>query len=212
METGATEVYQSAIRYIHAVQDRYPDNPEVFDEFLDIIRDGNENRVDLSTTILRLEELFEGNQQLVEGFNAFLPGAYGAVEVHDGVPARSGTSAPHTPPSSNLIREISSPGKNNTTLGDYMLRIRHHYQRTNPAVYQDFQSIVADYVGSLIDLPDVVMYLAGIFKGNFQLVEQFQEFLPDGYHIEFEVSAGSPTAVVLTTRSGKVYHSGRFKG
>lgn len=88
-----------ALGYLDAVKLEFQDNPEVYNNFLDIMKDFKSQKcvlqpyhrvivlilvgsIDTPGVINRVSRLFQGNAILIEGFNTFLPAGY-RIEVND---------------------------------------------------------------------------------------------------------------------------------
>ncbi|KAG8818871.1 Transcriptional regulatory protein sin3 [Serendipita sp. 401] len=78
-----------AMRYLDSVKTRFHDRPEVYNRFLDIMKDFKSAVIDTPGVIERVSRLFAANQDLVRGFNTFLPVGYfieaglnGYITVH----------------------------------------------------------------------------------------------------------------------------------
>ncbi|THU77224.1 PAH2 domain-containing protein [Dendrothele bispora CBS 962.96] len=65
-----------AVGYPNAVKDQFYDNLEVYTKFLDAMQDFKSKQIDISGFIQRLSHLFQGNPNLLQGINAFLPDGY----------------------------------------------------------------------------------------------------------------------------------------
>ena len=64
---------QDAMMYLNEVRIQLKDQPELYDDFLDIMRDIKLKQIDVSVVINRVSSLFKGNRRLILGFNIFLP-------------------------------------------------------------------------------------------------------------------------------------------
>ena len=62
-----------ALQYIKKVQSSYSDKPEFFEEFLKTLNLYESQKVHENAVINLVMSLFEGNEELVEGFRQFLP-------------------------------------------------------------------------------------------------------------------------------------------
>ncbi|KAF9531885.1 hypothetical protein CPB83DRAFT_760648 [Crepidotus variabilis] len=69
-----------ALTYLDAVKNQFQDNPDVYNQFLDIMKDFKSQEIDTPGVIQRVSRLFHGNPALIEGFNTFLPVGY-RIEV-----------------------------------------------------------------------------------------------------------------------------------
>ncbi|KAF8625181.1 hypothetical protein AX15_005490 [Amanita polypyramis BW_CC] len=65
-----------ALSYLDAVKVQFQDKPEVYNHFLDIMKDFKSQVIDTPGVIQRVSRLFHGNPSLIQGFNTFLPVGY----------------------------------------------------------------------------------------------------------------------------------------
>lgn len=65
-----------ALGYLDAVKNQFHDRPEVYNKFLDIMKDFKSQVIDTPGVIQRVSELFYGHPNLITGFNTFLPLGY----------------------------------------------------------------------------------------------------------------------------------------
>jgi len=65
--------FEDAMRYLDSVKARFRNSPSVYNDFLAAIRDFKAERLDKSAVVARVMTLFEGHQDLIEGFQMFLP-------------------------------------------------------------------------------------------------------------------------------------------
>ncbi|KAJ6601223.1 histone deacetylase complex, SIN3 component [Mycena vulgaris] len=65
-----------ALSYLDAVKNQFQNQPEVYNRFLDIMKDFKSQAIDTPGVIQRVSRLFHGNRELIQGFNTFLPLGY----------------------------------------------------------------------------------------------------------------------------------------
>ncbi|KAJ3778271.1 hypothetical protein FB446DRAFT_658434 [Lentinula raphanica] len=65
-----------ALSYLDAVKHQFAEKPEVYNKFLDIMKDFKSQQIDTPGVIGRVSKLFHGNPPLIQGFNTFLPVGY----------------------------------------------------------------------------------------------------------------------------------------
>ncbi|EPX74273.1 SIN3 family co-repressor Pst3 [Schizosaccharomyces octosporus yFS286] len=70
-----------ALSYLELVKYYFSEKREVYNKFLEIMRDFKSQSLDTLGVIDRVATLFNGYPQLIEGFNTFLPSGY-KIEVH----------------------------------------------------------------------------------------------------------------------------------
>ncbi|GKD31879.1 paired amphipathic helix protein Sin3-like protein 2 [Tanacetum coccineum] len=64
-----------AVTYIHGVNETFRETPYKYQMFLDVIKEYGVRR-DVAVVISKITDLFEGHEDLLFGFNAFLPDPY----------------------------------------------------------------------------------------------------------------------------------------
>ncbi|KAI4101267.1 MAG: hypothetical protein L6R37_005009 [Teloschistes peruensis] len=67
---------QDALSYLDQVKVRFVDHPDVYNRFLDIMKDFKSQAIDTPGVIDRVSTLFAGHPELIQGFNTFLPPGY----------------------------------------------------------------------------------------------------------------------------------------
>jgi paired amphipathic helix protein Sin3a len=76
-----------ALAYLKAVKDKFQDQRGKYDEFLEVMKNFKSQRVDTAGVITRVKELFKGHQELILGFNTFLPKGFEiTLQPEDGQP------------------------------------------------------------------------------------------------------------------------------
>ena len=67
---------EDALLYLDQVKMEFGDRPQIYNEFLDIMKTFKTQQIDTPGVIRRVSTLFQGNKKLVLGFNTFLPEGY----------------------------------------------------------------------------------------------------------------------------------------
>jgi len=67
---------QDALSYLDQVKVQFADHPDVYNRFLDIMKDFKGGTIDTPGVIERVSTLFAGHPNLIQGFNTFLPPGY----------------------------------------------------------------------------------------------------------------------------------------
>ncbi|KAJ7649742.1 paired amphipathic helix [Roridomyces roridus] len=84
-----------ALSYLDAVKAQFWDRPEVYNHFLDIMKDFKNQVIGTSAAIQRVSQLFHGNPSLIRGFDMFLPVVY-HINISHSDHTITGTSIPNT--------------------------------------------------------------------------------------------------------------------
>ncbi|KAH9983794.1 hypothetical protein BJV74DRAFT_878832 [Russula compacta] len=95
-----------ALSYLDAVKIQFHDRPDVYNVFLDIMKDFKSQVIDTPGVIRRVASLFHGHPALIQGFNTFLPVGY-RIEV--GSDAQSSEVITVTTPSGTMLQSTNSP-------------------------------------------------------------------------------------------------------
>ncbi|CAK9140729.1 unnamed protein product [Ilex paraguariensis] len=72
-----------ALTYLKEVKDMFHDQREKYDMFLAVMKDFKAQRIDTTRVIARVKELFERHNNLIYGFNTFLPKDYESTLTDD---------------------------------------------------------------------------------------------------------------------------------
>jgi paired amphipathic helix protein Sin3a len=73
---GQQPILNDALSYLDQVKVRFVDQPDVYNRFLDIMKDFKSQAIDTPGVIQRVSTLFNGHPALIQGFNTFLPPGY----------------------------------------------------------------------------------------------------------------------------------------
>lgn len=71
---------EDALSYLDLVKFKFGDQPQVYNDFLDIMKEFKSQSIDTPGVIDRVSNLFNGHSELIVGFNTFLPPGY-KIEV-----------------------------------------------------------------------------------------------------------------------------------
>lgn len=67
---------EDALSYLDQVKFQYADQPQIYNNFLDIMKEFKSHCIDTPGVIQRVSTLFKGHTELIYGFNMFLPPGY----------------------------------------------------------------------------------------------------------------------------------------
>ncbi|KAF2187849.1 hypothetical protein K469DRAFT_749045 [Zopfia rhizophila CBS 207.26] len=76
MGQGQQPILNDALSYLDQVKVQFAEHPDVYNRFLDIMKDFKSATIDTPGVIERVSTLFAGNPNLIQGFNTFLPPGY----------------------------------------------------------------------------------------------------------------------------------------
>lgn len=100
---------EDALSYLDQVKYKFGNQPQVYNDFLDIMKEFKSQSIDTPGVIQRVSNLFKGHPELIVGFNTFLPPGYKIeVQANDqGVAFQVSVSVPS--PSGNNSIQITQP-------------------------------------------------------------------------------------------------------
>jgi len=105
---------EDALSYLDQVKYQYADQPQIYNNFLDIMKEFKSHCIDTPGVIERVSTLFKGHAELIYGFNMFLPPGYKIEMQHDAlgfsVPVVSMPSPPGAPSSTGTVHMIAAAG------------------------------------------------------------------------------------------------------
>ncbi|KAI9280942.1 hypothetical protein BC943DRAFT_344353 [Umbelopsis sp. AD052] len=104
---------RDALSYLDQVKVKFSDQPDVYNRFLDIMKDFKSQAIDTPGVIERVSTLFRGHPGLISGFNTFLPPGY-RIECTVGSNDQ------------DVIRVTTPTGTTSTTAGD-PLNLSHEH-------------------------------------------------------------------------------------
>ncbi|KAF8746899.1 Histone deacetylase (HDAC) interacting, partial [Rhizoctonia solani] len=170
---------EDALSYLEMIKDKFQDKPDVYNHFLDIMKDFKSQAIDTPGVIDRVSSLFNGHTALIQGFNTFLPRDYRidcTVDQHDHnlitVTTPSGTTTQTTgdPPSSALASaSIIHPD----------LALAQKNAAHDPDTYKEFLEILQTFQKKQQPIAEVYQKVNVLFDNHRGLLEDLQHFLPD---------------------------------
>uniref|UniRef100_A0A8C5GDX5 Paired amphipathic helix protein Sin3a n=1 Tax=Gouania willdenowi TaxID=441366 RepID=A0A8C5GDX5_GOUWI len=199
---------EDALSYLDQVKLQFGNQPQVYNDFLDIMKEFKSQSIDTPGVISRVSQLFKGHPDLIMGFNTFLPPGY-KIEPLQPLPLTpSSQSSPSIPaytsprsPPMQLHPPLSStptglPIQNNQPVEfnhaiNYVNKIKNRFQG-QPDIYKAFLEILhtyqkeqrnakeagGNYTPALTE-QEVYAQVARLFKNQEDLLSEFGQFLPD---------------------------------
>ncbi|XP_024973666.1 paired amphipathic helix protein Sin3-like 2 isoform X2 [Cynara cardunculus var. scolymus] len=148
-----------ALTYLKEVKDMFQDQREKYDMFLDVMKDFKAQRVDTTGVIARVKELFKGHNNLIFGFNTFLPKGYEITVIEDD----------EAPPKRTVEFEEAI---------SFVNKIKKRFQNDDH-VYKSFLDILNMYRKEHKGINEVYHEVATLFDDHPDLLDEFTRFLPD---------------------------------
>ncbi|KAK8710215.1 hypothetical protein V6N13_145550 [Hibiscus sabdariffa] len=147
-----------ALTYLKEVKEMFQDQKEKYDMFLEVMKDFKAHRTDTVGVIARVKELFKGHNNLIYGFNTFLPRGYAITLDEDNAPPRRTVE---------FDEAIS-----------FVNKIKRRFQH-DEHVYKSFLDVLNMYRREHKDINEVYTEVASLFEDHPDLLEEFTRFLPD---------------------------------
>jgi len=222
---------EDALAFLEQVKRKFANQPEIFDEFLSIMRDYKTQTIDTPGVVARVSELFKGHSYLILGFNAFLPpgyrirvtlpgdnqeiqGGYRLPETQSGTADSSSsssttTAAPTTPSTTREGEKVI----NFEQAVSYVTKIKNRFS-DQPNTYKTFLNILHRYQKEQSTIRRVYEQVANLFRDHPDLLEEFIVFLPEKPDILVGKDAsnrytGSATLPPTSSSSGRRITRGR---
>ncbi|GLT33331.1 hypothetical protein SLA2020_079300 [Shorea laevis] len=146
-----------ALTYLKKVKEMFQDQTEKYDMFLEVMKDFKAQRTDTVGVIARVKELFKGHNNLIYGFNTFLPKGYEITLDED-----------ENPPKKTVEFEEAI---------SFVNKIKKRFQN-DEHVYKSFLDILNMYRKEHKDINEVYSEVAALFEDHPDLLEEFTRFLP----------------------------------
>eukprot|EP00698_Gefionella_okellyi_P000535 TRINITY_DN1047_c0_g1_i1.p1 TRINITY_DN1047_c0_g1~~TRINITY_DN1047_c0_g1_i1.p1 ORF type:complete len:1080 (-),score=264.31 TRINITY_DN1047_c0_g1_i1:62-3301(-) len=165
---------EDALSYLDQVKLEFGDRPDVYNRFLDIMKDfkAQSYGIDTPGVIARVSELFHGHRDLIMGFNTFLPPGY-KIGMIEGTPPGSPTGQEPDSPSGRPRQPVEFDQAIN-----YVTRIKTRFS-DQPDVYRQFLDILHTYQKEQRGIKEVYDEVAELFQEHTDLLDEFSNFLPE---------------------------------
>ncbi|XVF58163.1 hypothetical protein PTKIN_Ptkin07bG0041300 [Pterospermum kingtungense] len=147
-----------ALTYLKEVKEMFQDQKDKYDMFLEVMKDFKAQRTDTVGVIARVKELFKGHNNLIYGFNTFLPKGYEITLDEDEAPPKKTVE----------FEEAIS----------FVNKIKKRFQN-DEHVYKSFLDILNMYRKEHKDINEVYSEVASLFEDHADLLDEFRRFLPD---------------------------------
>ncbi|KAJ0244664.1 Paired amphipathic helix protein Sin3-like 1 [Hirschfeldia incana] len=144
-----------ALSYLKDVKDIFHDQRETYDRFLEVMKDFKAQRIDTRGVIDRVKQLFKGHNDLIYGFNTFLPKGC-EITVIEEEPKKT----VEFEEAINFVNKIK-------------IRFKH-----DEHVYKSFLGILNMYRKEKKEISEVYNEVSILFEGHSDLLEEFTRFLP----------------------------------
>ncbi|KAF8118052.1 hypothetical protein N665_0006s0053 [Sinapis alba] len=168
-----------ALSYLKDVKEMFQDQRDKYDMFLEVMKDFKAQRTDTSGVIARVKELFKGHNNLIFGFNTFLPKGF-EITLDD--------VEEEAPPKKTVEFEEAI---------SFVNKIKKRFQNDED-VYKSFLEILNMYRKDDKDITEVYNEVSALFEDHLDLLEEFTRFLPE--------SLAAHSAAQLIRSQAQRYH------
>ncbi|XP_076902089.1 paired amphipathic helix protein Sin3-like 4 isoform X2 [Bidens hawaiensis] len=148
------------ITYLQKVKDAFQDKKEKYDEFLKVMNDFKAQRLDTTGVVERVKELFDGNRELILGFNPFLPKGF---EI--------------TLPRENAQHNVKKPLDLEEAIV-FVNKIKMRFQGQDH-VYKYFLDTLNKFKKENKPIKEVHQEVAALLNDQQDLLNEFTNFFPD---------------------------------
>lgn len=114
---------EDALSYLDQVKFKFGNQPQVYNDFLDIMKEFKSQSIDTPGVITRVSNLFKGHPELIVGFNTFLPPGYKIeIQANDqGYSFQVSVSVPSPSSSSPALNPTSTTVHHTTTTTHHVI-------------------------------------------------------------------------------------------
>lgn len=174
------DLKNAALRYLNKVKSRFEHQKDVYNDFLDIMKEFQSRQLDTPGVIKKVSTLFMGEAELILGFNDFLPDGYKITErdIAMHYPVKPVPPKPKPKPAAprNPVNLKTPPELRYAQ--SYVSKIRKRF-RNDREVYKKFLKLLQNYQEDQKSVKEVHDRVKDLFKGHPDLLIEFKQFLPD---------------------------------
>uniref|UniRef100_A0A671TXT2 SIN3 transcription regulator family member Ab n=1 Tax=Sparus aurata TaxID=8175 RepID=A0A671TXT2_SPAAU len=188
---------EDALSYLDQVKLQFGNQPQVYNDFLDIMKEFKSQSIDTPGVINRVSQLFKGHPDLIMGFNTFLPPGYKievqtndlvnvttpgqihyitphGISVHN-IPVSGASSQPASQPQHQSLPQA---GPHTTTAATATAATATKRNAMWTKEQRNAKEAGGNYTPALTE-QEVYTQVARLFKNQEDLLSEFGQFLPD---------------------------------
>ncbi|KAJ6230387.1 sin3a [Anaeramoeba flamelloides] len=143
-----------ALLYLDEVREKFKHKPDVYDNFLSIMKEFKDQTIDTPGVISRVTRLFKDEKDLILKFNQFLPEEFRVRET-----------------------DISQKVEELNTAINYVNKIKNRFSNKSQ-VYRTFLDILQHFQQDKMSIQTVFKKVRELFNGHDDLIFAFEKFLP----------------------------------
>ncbi|KAL0014194.1 hypothetical protein SO802_001263 [Lithocarpus litseifolius] len=152
-----------ALAYLKEVKETFQEQREKYEMFLKVMKDFKDQRVGTVGVMIRVKELFKGHNNLISGFNIFVPKGYEmALDNDEALPQEKTVKC----------QEAIS----------FVNKIKVRFQN-DEHVYKSFLDIWNKYWNEHKDMVEVYNEISSLFNGHPDLLDEFRRFLLEAAYL-----------------------------
>ncbi|KAK2374809.1 hypothetical protein P8452_47314 [Trifolium repens] len=150
------------LAYLNEINDAFKDEVQKFDDFIGVMSDFKEKRIDVEGVVSRVKELFKEHEELLLKFNDYVPEKYKRM---------SGSSSANIKSTDDILAYLNEI---NDAFKDEVQK------------FDDFRGVMRDFKEKRIDVEGVVSRVKELFKEHEELLLKFNDYLPEEYKVSLE--------------------------
>ncbi|XP_059450519.1 paired amphipathic helix protein Sin3-like 2 [Corylus avellana] len=166
-----------ALNYLKKVKAEFRYQREKYDVFLKLMRDFKAQMVGTHHVIATVKKLFKGHNNLISGFNTFIPKGYEIILEDD-------DKAPPPNQTAESEEAITFENKIKADLEEaisFEKKIKERFQNDVP-VYKAFLDILDSYRKEHKGINEIYSEVTILFDGHPDLLDKFKSFIPESAH------------------------------
>lgn len=186
-----------AMKFLEVAKNTLVDTPQTYTDFLGIMKDFKNQKIDTFTVIDNVKRLFKSFPTLIAGFNQFLPPQMQIKIEEEKDFNELKTSQPK--------KSVAPGDKGNIEFDKARSFVKKIKQRfaSQPHVYRSFLDLLLNFSNDQQTLSDVYNGVYNLFKDHEDLLQEFSYFLPESSIQAYEESVSQPARSRPATRSSK---------
>ncbi len=186
---------EDALAYLDKVKTQFVNSPSVYNKFLEIMKNFKAQTIDTPGVIQRVSDLFKGHDNLILGFNTFLPPGF-KIEVQKATIKPQKSKQPLTKSKRSLQKKkdrrtkTSAPSDSSSSARmqgqpiefdhaiKYVTKIKQRFCH-DAETYKKFLDILHTYQNEDNTIKEVLNDVSNLFRNHVDLLNEFTFFLPD---------------------------------
>ncbi|KAI5243114.1 hypothetical protein E4T42_07451 [Aureobasidium subglaciale] len=164
-ESSQASNMDEALAYLEKIQTRYATQPEIYEAFLDIMKDLKKGAISPPDAVAHVNMLFEDDAELTKDFQQF------AMQQSGPFPDITSSAGTRKTPSLDQVTE-----SNMNDAFAYLDKVKAHCA-TNPKTHDSFLLIMRDLHKGTIDQADATLLVNKLFEGDAEIRKGFETFV-----------------------------------